>query len=278
MNLSITHISEYVYSSPVNLHPHFFRMSPLPYPHVDVTSRSIKSFPEPAGSAWIIDQENNQALHCWYLGKTESLTIETHIQVITKPYNPFSFVYYPLRNHELNALVETPWPDIFSPFLKTEILSEELIFLLENLKQACTGTSEFVQAIARKIGQECTSQPREKGAPLSADDTWTKREGSCRDLSWLMIQLARTSGFPARFTSGYHFAPGLNDHELHAWVEVYLPGGGWVGLDPSTGFPIDQAYIPVACSASPESTLPVEGAFSGDATAVLTTSVIIESD
>ncbi len=277
MNLSIKHLSEYAYSSPVNLHPHFFRMSPLLYPHIDLKTFSINSFPTPAGSAWIMDQENNKTLHSWYVGETGSLRVETSIELSTRPYNPFAFVYFPLSSFDLSSLLSTQWSNSFAPFLSTETLSDELITLLEDLKQTCKGSSEFVQALAQQIGQECSSEPREKGAPLSAAITWAKREGSCRDLSWLMIQLARTSGIPARFTSGYHFAPGLNDHELHAWVEVYLPGGGWVGLDPSTGFPVDQAYIPVACSANPESTLPVEGAYSGNATAVLTTSVTIEA-
>lgn len=278
MNLIIKHVSEYVYSSPVNLHPHFFRMSPLPYPHIAVKTVTLDTFPSPAGSAWIMDQESNKILHTWYLGEATSLRIETHIELQTKVYNPFDFVYFPLDNFKLTSLLDTEWTSVFSSYLETESLPEDLLQMLNRLMQEHTDSSGFVKAIAWAISQECSSKSRLVGAPWAASTTWNKREGSCRDLSWLMIQLLRTAGIPARFTSGYHFAPTLIDHELHAWVEVYLPGGGWVGLDPSTGFPIDESYIPVANSANPEWTLPVEGVYSGNATAVLTTSVLIEAD
>lgn len=277
MNLTIKHISEYIYSSPVNLHPHFFRMSPLPYPHIELTTFSIDIFPTPAGSAWIMDQENNKTLHSWYLGETGSLRIETSIELSTRPYNPFAFVYFPLSSFDLSSLLSTRWNHRFAPFLESELLPGDLLSILEELKEAQPDSSGFVRSLASRISAECSSEPRETGAAWPAAATWQKRVGSCRDLSWLMIQLLRSVGIPARFISGYHYAPELSDHELHAWVEAYLPGGGWVGLDPSTGLPVDESYIPLAVSANPESTLPVEGAYSGNATAILTTSVTIES-
>lgn len=277
MNLTITHISEYAYSDPVRLHPHFFRMSPLPYPHLEVESLSIRTTPVPSGSAWIMDAEHNKVLHSWFLGETTSLRIETEITVSTKACNPFEFVYYPLEAFELDFLLSMEWPDVFHSYLATEFLPDDLLTILQDLKTTHRDSSDFVKAMALKISEECTSEVRETGAPWPAATTWDKRAGSCRDLSWLMIQLLRTAGIPTRFTSGYHYAPDLTNHELHAWVEVYLPGGGWVGLDPSTGFPVDESYIPVASSAHPEWTLPVEGVYSGYATANLRTSVTLTS-
>ena len=105
---------------------------------------------------------------------------------------------------------------------------------------------------------------RHHGPPWPAGRTLRERVGSCRDLAVLMIECCRCIGLPARFVSGYHLVePKPDRYDLHAWAEVYLPGAGWRGFDPSGIGAVDERYIPLASSSNPELTAAVSGSFSG---------------
>jgi transglutaminase-like putative cysteine protease len=105
---------------------------------------------------------------------------------------------------------------------------------------------------------------RHLGPAWPAGRTLKERVGSCRDLAMLMIETCRSVGLPARFVSGYHLVePRPKRYELHAWAEIYLPGAGWRGFDPSGRGAIDDRYIVVATSSKPPLTAAVTGTFSG---------------
>jgi transglutaminase-like putative cysteine protease len=101
-------------------------------------------------------------------------------------------------------------------------------------------------------------------------------EGSCRDLTVLYLAIARSQGFAGRFVSGYHVSPGTDGaHDLHAWPEIYVPGGGWRGFDPTTGLAVADLHVGVAVGALPQQAAPVSGTYVGDATSELETYVEI---
>lgn len=107
-------------------------------------------------------------------------------------------------------------------------------------------------------------------------DCFQRKDGSCRDLSWMMITMLRYLGIPARFVSGYAFNQELGEgHELHAWVEFMAPGAGWIGVDPSAGIFTNEAYIPVATNKDPKKTFPVSGSYRGNVSSRLETEVKI---
>jgi len=112
---------------------------------------------------------------------------------------------------------------------------------------------------------------------MALDDVFESKTGSCRDLSWMLMSMLRSIGLASRFVSGYAFNPELDaGHELHAWVEVFLPGASWVGMDPILGLLADSRYIPLAVSYDPKFASPVIGNYGGASQSHLTTDVVIE--
>jgi transglutaminase-like putative cysteine protease len=112
--------------------------------------------------------------------------------------------------------------------------------------------------------------------PLSADETFQLKYGACRDVTWMQIQLLRNMGIAARFVSGYFFIPeAIENAELHAWLEVYIPGAGWIGLDPSHGILTGSHHIPIASSSNHQLTMPIDGTFRGSAKSTLTSTLKI---
>ena len=124
----------------------------------------------------------------------------------------------------------------------------------------------FLQQLIEIIQERVSYTQRNHGPAWSAGRTLRERVGSCRDLAVVMIECCRCIGLPARFVSGYHLAiPKPDRYDLHAWAEVYLPGAGWRGFDPSGQGAIDERYVPLVSSSKPELTAAIYGSFSGPA-------------
>lgn len=105
---------------------------------------------------------------------------------------------------------------------------------------------------------------RPEGAPLPPIETLRRGEGSCRDIAVLFLAAARSQGFAGRFVSGYYAEPGNEgDFDLHAWSELYVPGGGWRGFDPTVGLAVAERHVSLAVGARPEQAAPVSGSFRG---------------
>jgi transglutaminase-like putative cysteine protease len=122
----------------------------------------------------------------------------------------------------------------------------------------------FLRQLVEMIQDRVKYTQRHIGPAWPAGRTLRERVGSCRDLAMLMIECCRCVGLPARFVSGYHLVdPAPEQYDLHAWAEVYLPGAGWRGFDPTGCGAIDDRYIVVASSSRPELTAAVTGSFSG---------------
>src|SRR5581483_10726230 len=122
----------------------------------------------------------------------------------------------------------------------------------------------FIAHATDYIHREFHHVVRVQGEALPAYKTLRRREGACRDLAVLLVDICRAMGLAARFVSGYKFDPDSRDaHELHAWTEVYLPGAGWRGYDPSWGLAVADLHIPIAAAPSPLEAAPVSGTFRG---------------
>jgi transglutaminase-like putative cysteine protease len=138
-------------------------------------------------------------------------------------------------------------------------------------------TVQYLTNLNGQINADFEVIYRELGPPMAPGKTFDLKKGSCRDLTWMMIQLLRSQGFAARFTSGYfYFEMEEQAYELHAWVEVFLPGCGWLGLDPSHGIVATNTHFPIVSSSHYENTMPVSGGIRGSASATLKTNLIIE--
>ncbi|NEO26236.1 MAG: transglutaminase family protein, partial [Kamptonema sp. SIO4C4] len=118
----------------------------------------------------------------------------------------------------------------------------------------------FLNELNQRIYHQCNYITRETGAPQSAGQTWQQKEGSCRDLAVLFMDICRVMGLASRFVSGYQEGdPDMAEWDLHAWVEVYLPGAGWRGYDPSQGLIVCDRHIALVASAKPRYTTPIVG-------------------
>jgi transglutaminase-like putative cysteine protease len=118
--------------------------------------------------------------------------------------------------------------------------------------------------LQQRIAESCQYIVREVGDPLPAEVTLTQRKGSCRDLTVLFMEACRALGIAARFLSGYHVPLTDQIHRLHAWAEVYLPGGGWRGYDPTAGLAVGDPHIVVAAGSTPRMAAPISGSFRGE--------------
>ncbi len=176
--------------------------------------------------------------------------------------------------------------DIILPNVHTYICAEEsdLNYVLEHIgdlvvKQTDAGhdTLKFITDLTQTIHAGFTVESRDIGKPLDPAYTYELKRGSCRDLSWMLIHILRQSGIVSRFVSGYYyFNTEIPEFELHAWVKAYIPGAGWLGLDPSHGLLTAESHLALASSAFYENTMPVTGSSRGDATGSLHTNLNIE--
>jgi transglutaminase-like putative cysteine protease len=136
-------------------------------------------------------------------------------------------------------------------------------------------TLAFLETVTRRIFSEFAYEYRELGAPMAPAETLAGKKGACRDFSLLMMEMCRSLGLASRFVSGYLLGNPHKEQFLHAWVEVYVPGGGWRGYDPTQGELVSNRHVALAASAVPALTTPVLGIFRGASTSQLFTTVTV---
>jgi transglutaminase-like putative cysteine protease len=139
---------------------------------------------------------------------------------------------------------------------------------IELTQEALMGSNQqtlsFLHQLIELIQDRVKYTQRHIGPAWPAGRTLRERIGSCRDLAMLMVTCCRVVGLPARFVSGYQLLdPAPARYDLHAWAEVYLPGAGWRGFDPSAGSEVNERYVVLATSSKPDLTAAVSGSFSG---------------
>jgi transglutaminase-like putative cysteine protease len=278
MILKIHHHSTYLYGSQVYLEPQYFRFKPLQNQFYHLKDFQIKISPEPAGLKEILDWDNNLVHFAWFNELTDSLKIECESVLEITPFNPFNFIIYP--EHYLTLPFDYPLSEVtlLRPYLEHVPLNGDIKNFVQKIKdQVNNSTLEFVIALTKKIQEDFDYTIRESGPPYEPEKTFHLKQGACRDLTWLQIQICRAEGIAARFVSGYQYqdqddpSEEQKDPEVHAWMEVFFESTGWIGFDPSAGIVTNHCYIPVSHSAIPSLTLPVTGTYRGDTAAELNT-------
>lgn len=277
MNLKILHQTKYFYSTEVFIEPHILRFKPKQTVFCDVKSFRLDISPDTTGLSEHFDTENNLQYFCWFDGLHKELIVEAESLINIKEYNPFNFLIHPVENIKLPFQYNLRELDLLKNSLVHDKLSSSTEkYLMEVERISRKDSLEFILLLTRTIHDDFHIESREEGEPLNASVTFNQRSGSCRDLAWMEIQMLRSRGLASRFVSGYYYFEMENPaFELHAWLEVYIPGAGWIGFDPSHGVITGNTHIPVCQSACFENTMPVTGSIRGDAKTKMETELII---
>lgn len=272
----IRHHTNYKYDKQVMLESHSFRFRPREDPFQKLFKFELQINPKPAGMVENLDLDGNITYQAWFKKLSQELDIQATILIETTNMNPFNYLIYP--ETELKLPIEYPRDiqDLLRPYLAFLTDSAEVIqFARQTADEARWKTIPFLTILMRRMNQEFRPQCRLIGEPYKPEKTLAEGQGSCRDLAVLFMAACRMFGFAARFVSGYHFDEVAKKQHLHAWVEVYIPGGGWRGFDPSVKLAIAERHVVVATSAIPYLAAPVSGMFQGRTGSILTTDLRI---
>jgi uncharacterized protein (DUF2126 family)/transglutaminase-like putative cysteine protease len=270
--VALKHKTEYHFSRPVNLGAHTIRLRPAPHVRTPVHQYSLQVHPAKHFINWQQDPFGNYLARLVFPEKTNRLTVEVGLVAELVSINPFDFF--------LEDSAKT-FPFKYKPQLKKELQpyfdvsekSKRLTQWLRSVPRHPEATVDFLVAINARLQKDVSYNIRMEPGIQSCEETLKKRTGSCRDSAWLLVQIMRRLGLAARFVSGYLVqltadqksldgpsGPESDFTDLHAWAEVYVPGAGWVGLDPTSGLFAGEGHIPLACTPDPASAAPIEGA------------------
>ena len=264
MFFEIAHTTTYTLGRPVFLEPHTIRLRP----RCDGSQRLIRFDltiePKPAGRSECLDLEGNCVVHAWFDGLTELLQVMTRCEVETLRENSFDYIIHPSA-----ARLPVEYPDDLrlplAPYYSQHSADDAVTQLANSVaEEVDRHTLPFLATLTRRISQMCEVTVREEGEPQTPRVTLTQRRGACRDLAALYMDACRALGLGARFVSGYQEGdPDQERRDLHAWAEVYLPGGGWRGYDPTHGLAVTDRHVAVAAGMRPALAAPITGTFRG---------------
>lgn len=278
MKLQIVHDTLYTFSQEVCLEPHYFRLQPGITPNNSLQSFDLDVSPKPLSISTQNDCEKNLIQFGWFQGSCNELRIKAKSIVTIEDNNPFDFILFPQSYLDLPFSYSDKLIVTLSPSLTGEVVMDELEEYGQNIMIGSDyKTLNFINNLTHQIHQDFKLVYREEGEPHNANHTFDIKSGSCRDLAWMQIQLLRAMGIATKFVSGYFFIEsGSSKYDLHAWLEVYLPGAGWIAFDPSNGSIAGDRYIPLCSCASYKDAMPVTGSFRGEASSTLNTFVSIQ--
>ncbi len=258
------HSTIYRYPAPATPGPHAFRLRPREDPAQRLLSYGLLLDPAPAGSTELTDQEGNAVVRAWFANPVTSLAIHSRFEVETLRLDPHDF----LLDGDGSLRMPMEYPEavraVLAPYTAAEPdgAVEELACAAAD--EAGWETMEFLRVLNRRIFESLRPVARDNGEPLPAAETLENGEGSCRDFAVVFAEACRHMRLAARFVSGYEVTAASGEcADMHAWAEVYLPGGGWRGYDPSRGLAVADAHVAVAASLLPELAAPVTGAHNG---------------
>jgi uncharacterized protein (DUF2126 family)/transglutaminase-like putative cysteine protease len=288
IHVALHHKTHYKYDRLVTLGPQIVRLRPAPHSRTRILGYSLKIRPEKYFINWQQDPQSNYLARLVFEQPTREFCVEVDLVAEMSVLNPFDFflepeaqkypfVYDPALDHEL------------APFQRKCHLTSNFIRYLGDLRRQLQaeaklrakssspedqklGTNDFIVAVNQRLWKDIKYTIRMEPGVQTPEETLSLMSGSCRDSAWLLVQIFRHLGIAARFVSGYliQLKPDVKSldgpsgaekdfTDLHAWTEIYLPGAGWIGLDPTSGLLAGEGHIPLACTPDPSSAAPISG-------------------
>lgn len=277
MLFQIKQTTRYSYSRPVFCEPFIVRLRPREDAAQRLVRYELSIDPQPTGTSEYLDVEGNAATQCWFNLPTSLLTIAVSTEVETRRANPFDFLLA-ADAAELPVKYDSETSAALAAYRIPAQPSVSVAALAEEIQADCKGqTIPFLCKLSEWIWAHFEKVVRPTGDPLPPETTLTQRSGSCRDLSLLFIEACRAVGLASRFVSGYQAFPDDDGpQDLHAWAEVYLPGAGWRGFDPTQGLAVADGHVAVATGLTPLAAAPTTGSYRGTgATSTMDAQVVI---
>lgn len=264
-SLALRHGIHYRYDRAILLGPHVIRLHPTAHSRLPIRNYTLTLTPAPQTLYWQEDPFGNSVARALFGEKVHELAVVMETKVDWVSINPFDFL--------LDRSVEC-WPFSYdlpllkalAPYLEVSAQGVHFQAFVAALPSRITPTVAFLAHLTQQVAHHVTYTSRLEAGIQNCETTLREKTGSCRDNAWLLIQIARQLGLAARFVSGYliELADTISvktpdSLALHAWVDVFLPGAGWVGLDPTSGLFAGPGYLPLACVPDPIFATPVEG-------------------
>lgn len=271
IKVALHHHTSYAYDRPINVGPQVIRLRPAPHCRTPVNSYSLRVSPENHFINWQQDPHGNFLARIVFEEKIDHLTIDVDLVADMSVINPFEFfVETDAENHPFEYKPEELQE--LKPYLVTEPVGDKLASFLDSVDHDHERTIDFLVALNRQLEKHIEYVVRMEPGVQTCEETLTKQSGSCRDSAWLLVQVLRNLGLAARFTSGYliQLTPDVKSldgptgtdvdfTDLHAWTEVFLPGAGWVGLDPTSGLLTGEGHLPLASTPMFSGAAPITG-------------------
>ncbi len=271
IHVKLHHVTHYTYDRLVQLGPQVVRLRPAPHCRTPILSYALRVEPATHFLNWQQDPFSNHLGRLVFPEPTRTFQVTVDLVAEMAVYNPFDFFLEPsaetypfvyedgLKEELAPYLVAAPAPSAFADFLATIDRTE-------------VRTIDFLVGLNQRLQQDIRYGIRLEPGVQTPEETLTLRSGSCRDSGWLLVETLRHLGLAARFVSGYLIqlksdvraldgpsGTEVDFTDLHAWCEVYLPGAGWIGLDPTSGLMAGEGHIPLACTPQPSSAAPISG-------------------
>jgi len=272
IHVALNHVTSYRYDRRVGMSPHIVRLRPAPHCRTKILSYSLKVEPEGHFVNWQQDAFANYLARLVFPEPTDHFKVTVDLVAEMAVHNPFDFFLEPVAETVPFAYDEALKLEL-QPYLVAETPTPAFAAFLATIDRGEQRTIDFLVGLNQRLQREVAYTIRLEPGVQTPEETLTKASGSCRDTGWLLVQTLRHLGLAARFVSGYLIqlksdvqaldgpsGTEVDFTDLHAWCEVYLPGAGWIGLDPTSGLLAGEGHIPVACTPSPGSAAPVSGA------------------
>lgn len=272
IRVALHHHTQYDFDRSVFLSPHRICLRPAAHCQAFIESYVLTVQPANHVLRWQQDPFGNFVARADFAGTTQQMIIDVSIVARLEPVNPFDFLIDTYAE-SFPFVYEPQLRQDLSPYLTTETPGPLLTHWLRQLDQSKQNVIDFLIKLNQRVREDIAYTIRLQPGVQTPDETLQRAIGSCRDSGWLVVQILRQLGLATRFVSGYlaQVAMPVTDADgasalgntdslaLHAWAEVYIPGAGWIGLDPTSGMLATEGHIPLACTTHPASAAAVIG-------------------
>lgn len=270
VTVSLKHDTIYRFDRKVALGPHVVRLRPAPHCRARIEQYALRVAPETHLLHWRQDPCGNHEARVVFQQPADLISFEVELTAELEPYNPFDFLIDPYAEQA---------PFEYEPDLRRELTanlgqadqSASFLAYADQVTPAASGSVELLTTLTQQVCEDIRYQLRHDHGIQAPGETIDLKQGSCRDTAWLLVHLLRNVGIAARFVSGYLVqlkpddpvaepdGPEEDSAELHAWCEAYLPGAGWVGLDPTSGMLAAEGHLPLSAGSEPSAAAPIQG-------------------